>query len=368
MNTGAILSALPPYRAKVVTLEKNQDTDDIVRGMLSYHKRYAEDYDRIGPLFLGSTPRQTLRNVFTYLKNNVRYVIEPETRQTLKSPAAIVATGQTTGSDCKNYALFIAGVLDAINRTGKQKIPFAFRFASYKWYDEQPQHVFIVAFPETKQETWIDPVLPQFDQRKQYNHATDKKMALVGISGTGKSAQVAGLKDIFGKVKSAVLTVAAAPARLAFLTMVKNNVFALADKFGSVNNSNPADVQKWWQSQGGDYNKFLDAVNSGYGRPFKIELSVETASVAPLIPASPILVQATKFLKNYNINTSEIEGAANAGINVRANDAAQIYEQQAERDRAMYNNGQDAVTTQRIPTAAIVGGAVVLAYILLKKK
>jgi hypothetical protein len=368
MNTGAILSALPPYKAKVVTLEKNQDTDDIVRGMLSYHKKYAEDYDRIGPLFMGSTPRQTLRNVFSYLKNNVRYVIEPESRQTLKSPAAIVATGQTTGSDCKNYSLFIAGVLDAINRTGKQKIPFAFRFASYKWYDEQPQHVFIVAFPGTKQETWIDPVLPQFDQRKQYNHATDKKMALVGISGTGKSAQMAGLKDIFGKVKNAVLTVAAAPARLAFLTMVKNNVFALADKFGSVNNSNPADVQKWWQSQGGDYNKFLDAINNGYGRPFKIELSVETASVAPIIPASPILVQATKFLKNYGVNVSAIEGAANAGINARANDASAIYEQQADRDQAAYNYGQDAVTTQRIPTAAIVGGAALLAYILLKKK
>ena len=193
-------------------------------------------------------------------------------------------------------------------------------------------------------------------------------MALVGISGTGKPAQVAGLKDIFGKVKNAVLTVAASPARLAFLTMVKNNVFALADKFNFVNRRYPADVQKWWQNQGGDYNKFIDAISSGYGRPFKIELSVETASVAPLVPASPILVQATKFLKNYNINTSEIEGAANAGINARANDAGSIYEQEQLQNQALYNYGQDAVTTQKIPTAAIISGAVVLAYILLKKK
>ena len=102
MNNSAILSALPPYRAHVITLEKNQDTNDIVRGMLAYHKKYAQDYDRIGPLFLGFTPRQTLKNIFTYLKNNVKYVIEPESRQTVKSPAAIVATGKTTGSDCKN--------------------------------------------------------------------------------------------------------------------------------------------------------------------------------------------------------------------------------------------------------------------------
>jgi hypothetical protein len=368
MNNSAILSALPPYRAHVITLEKNQDTNDIVREMLAYHKKYAQDYDRIGPLFLGFTPRQTAKNIFTYLKNNVKYVIEPESRQTVKSPAAIVATGKTTGSDCKNYALFIAGVLDAINRSGKQKIPFAFRFASYKWYDEQPQHVFIVAFPNSKQETWIDPVLQQFDQRKSYNHAIDKKMALVGISGTGKPAQVAGLKDIFGKVKNAVLTVAASPARLAFLTMVKNNVFALADKFNFVNRRYPADVQKWWQNQGGDYNKFIDAISSGYGRPFKIELSVETASVAPLVPASPILVQATKFLKNYNINTSEIEGAANAGINERAQDAALPYDQQALLDAQQYKAGENAVMSNNTRNIAIIGGAALLAYILLKKK
>jgi len=368
MNTGAILSALPPYRAKVVTLEKNQDTDDIVRGMLSYHKKYAEDYDKIGPLFLGSTPRQTLRNVFLYLKNNVRYVIEPESRQTLKSPAAIVATGQTTGSDCKNYALFIAGVLDAINRAGKQKIPFAFRFASYKWYDEQPQHVFIVAFPGTKQETWIDPVLPQFDQRKQYNHSTDKKMALVGISGTGKSAQLAGLKDIFAKVKNAVLTVAAAPSRAAFLTAVSLNVLKVAEKLRAVQMKSPANLQKWWQNLGGNYAKLLEVIDKGMSRRNVGKIGEPVSISAIITAAAPVIVALIKLLKSENIDSYELEGAANAGINARANDAAAIYEQQADRDQTAYNYGQDAVTTQKIPTAAIVGGAALLAYILLKKK
>jgi hypothetical protein len=313
---------------------------------------------------MGSTARQTLRNVFTYLKNNVRYVIEPETRQTLKSPAAIVATGQTTGSDCKNYSLFIAGVLDAINRTGKQKIPFAFRFASYKWYDEQPQHVFIVAFPGTNQETWIDPVLPQFDQRKQYNHATDKKMALVGISGTG--AQVGALKDVFGKIKNAVLTVAAAPSRAAFLTAVSLNVLKVAEKLRAVQMKSPANLQKWWQNLGGNYAKLLEVIDKGVSRKNvgQIGVAIETIITA----AAPVIVALIKLLKGENIDTYELEGAANAGINERAQEAAKKYEQQAERDQAAYNNGQNAVTTQKIPTAAIVGGAVVLAYILMKKK
>lgn len=368
MNPGTILSQLPPYRAKVVTLARHQDTDDIVQNMLRYHKMYRLDYDQISAQFLAATPRKTLKNVYDFLKENVKYRIEPETRQTLKSPAAIVATGRTTGSDCKNYALFICGVAESLTRTGKQKIPCAYRFASYKWYDEQPQHVFAVAFPDTDREIWIDPVLPEFDQRKTYNHATDKKMSLVGISGTGNGGQVGGIKDLFGKVKNAVLTVAASPARLAFLTMVKNNVFALADKFAQVMRIAPADTQQFWQRQGGDYNKLIDAVSEGAGRPFKVDISLQTAAVAPIVPASPILVQATKFLKSYGIQTAEIEGAANAGINDRANMAALPYEIQQQLNAEQYAAGQAATNGTKIPTVAIIGGAALLAFILMKKR
>jgi hypothetical protein len=367
MNTGDILSKLPPYRAKVVTLVSHQDINDIVSGMMRTHRQYAADYDIIATDFLGRTPRQTLQNVFNFLKANVRYKIEPEDRQSLKSPAAIVATGQTTGSDCKNYALFIGGVADAITRSGKQKIPVAYRFASYRWYDEQPQHVFIVAFPGTNSEMWIDPVLSHFDQRKKYNHATDKKMALVGISGTQSPAQVGALKDVFGKIKNAVLTVAAAPSRAAFLSMVSLNVLKVAEKLRAVQLKSPANLQKWWQNLGGNYAKLLEVIDKGMTRRNVGQVG-EVGTAAIITAAAPVIVALISLLKNEGISSYELEGAANAGINERAQDAALPYDQQALLDAQQYQAGENAVMSNNTKNIAIIGGAAVLAYLLLKKK
>lgn len=368
MNAGAILSQLPPYRAKVVTLARHQDTDDIVQNMLRYHKMYRSDYDQISAQFLAATPRKTLKNIYDFLKENVKYRIEPETRQTLKSPAAIVATGRTTGSDCKNYALFICGVAESLTRTGKQKIPCAYRFASYKWYDEQPQHVFAVAFPDTDREIWIDPVLPEFDQRKTYNHATDKKMSLVGISGTGNGGQVAGIKDIFRNVKNAVLTVAAAPSRAAFLTAVSLNVLKVAEKLRQADIKYPADLQKWWQNLGGNYTKLREVIDKGMSRRNVGQVGEVVTISAIITAAAPVIVALVDFLKARNIDAYELQGAGDAAINDRANQAALPYEIQQQLNAEQYAAGQAATNGTKIPTVAIIGGAALLAFILMKKR
>ena len=368
MNAGAILSQLPPYRAKVVTLARHQDTDDIVQNMLRYHKMYRADYDQISGQFLAATPRKTLKNIYDFLKESVKYRIEPETRQTLKSPAAIVATGRTTGSDCKNYALFICGVAESLTRTGKQKIPCAYRFASYKWYDEQPQHVFAVAFPDTDREIWIDPVLPEFDQRKTYNHATDKKMSLVGISGTGNGGQVAGIKDIFRNVKNAVLTVAAAPSRAAFLTAVSLNVLKVAEKLRQADIKYPADLQKWWQNLGGNYTKLREVIDKGMSRRNVGQVGEVVTVSAIITAAAPVIVALVDFLKARNIDAYELQGAGDAAINDRANQAALPYEIQQQLSAEQYAAGQAATNSNKIPTVAIIGGAALLAFILMKKR
>jgi hypothetical protein len=367
MNAGSILAQLPPYRAKVITLARHQDTDDIVQNMLRYHKMYRSDYDQICGQFLAATPRKTLKNIYDFLKENVKYRIEPETRQTLKSPAAIVATGRTTGSDCKNYALFICGVAESLTRTGKQKIPCAYRFASYKWYDEQPQHVFAVAFPDTDREIWVDPVLPEFDQRKTYNHSTDKKMSLVGISGTDNGGQVAGIKDIFRNVKNAVLTVAAAPSRAAFLTAVSLNALKVAEKLRQADMKYPADLQKWWQNLGGNYTKLREVIDKGMSRRNVGQVGEVVTISAIITAAAPVIVALVDFLKARNIDAYELQGAGDAAINDRANQAALPYEIQQQLNAEQYAAGQ-AATNAKIPTVAIIGGAALLAFMLMKKR
>lgn len=367
MNAGNLLGILTPYRAKIVKLVENQDTRDIVRNILIYHNLYRSEYDKISDKFIGKDPRQTLKNVFNFLKQNVSYKIESENRQTLKSPAAIIATGKTTGSDCKNYALFIAGIAESLTRLKIQNIPVTYRFASYKWYDEQPQHVFIVAFPGTKDEIWIDPVLDKFDEKKRYNHSTDKKMALVGISGTENKQAISGIKDLFKNVKNAVLVVAAAPARAAFLTIVSLNILKTAEKLRIAEKKHPADLQKWWQNLGGNYAKLLEVIDKGMTRKNVGQVGEVLTLSAIIAAASPVVIALVEFLKSHKIDHSELQGAADAGISQRANAAALPYNLQQEINAQQYENGQNLTNGDKVPNFAIIGGVVLLAYFIMKK-
>jgi len=102
-----------------------------------------KEYDILAPKFAARSAEQIARNVFNYLKNNTYYVVESDSRQTLRSPSAILALGANpkVGLDCKSYALFIAGILAAFQRKG-MRINWCYRFASYRLTDKLPHHVF----------------------------------------------------------------------------------------------------------------------------------------------------------------------------------------------------------------------------------
>jgi len=154
----SIYNKLTPFNNSAKMLVPDQQVSDIITGMLNAHTKYAPEYQKIAQSFAGRDVKSTARNIYDFLKNNVNYVIEPDDKQMLKSPSAILYTGKTTGSDCKNYALFTAGILDALNRAGFP-IKWTFRFASYRMFDKMPHHTFVVINPDTNKEIWIDPVL-----------------------------------------------------------------------------------------------------------------------------------------------------------------------------------------------------------------
>jgi hypothetical protein len=178
-----ILPKLKPFENKRDILVHDQDVSDIMTGILANHNRYKSEYDKICISFLGFNQRQTLENIWNFVKHNVRYRVEPESTQYLKSPGAIFAPGTT--SDCKNMALACAGIIDALNRHGAN-FNWAYRFASYRLFDKVPGHVFVVVNPDTSNEVWIDPVLPTFDNKKSYFYKIDKKpidMSLISLAG-----------------------------------------------------------------------------------------------------------------------------------------------------------------------------------------
>jgi len=187
----ALLQKLPPFQGRKKILVQDQSVGDIITGVLQTHKRYQSDYDKIYKQFAGTSIADTAKNVFNFLKQNCRYVIETEDVQTLRSPAAIIATGERAGCDCKSYSLFINGVMDAYRRATGKRFNLVFRFAGYD--GGGLQHVFAVI--ETPgNEIWVDPVLLYFNDRsKTPTKIKDKKiMALVSMAGIPANYRSAG--------------------------------------------------------------------------------------------------------------------------------------------------------------------------------
>ena len=134
---------------------------------MNTHNIYKAEYDKIYKRFDAPTVRGICKKLYNFLRDNTHYVIESDNKQTLRSPAAILQLGSNPniGLDCKSFALFCNGVLDAFRRHGRD-INFAYRFSSYKPFDKIPHHVFSVINPNTANEIWLDNVLPSFDLKK----------------------------------------------------------------------------------------------------------------------------------------------------------------------------------------------------------
>jgi len=196
MNKYFLLGKLQPYRGIKKAVTDNQSTNDIIDELLKTHRQYKSEYDKIAGYFWAGNTKETCRRIFRFLKDNVKYRIEPDSYQTVKSPAAILATSLVGGhNDCKHYSLFFAGILDALTRQGKN-INWCYRFANYRPGHRIPHHVFVVVNPQTNNEIWCDAVLNNFDLKKPYINKIDKKMALYSISGIENNES----DDFFGQV------------------------------------------------------------------------------------------------------------------------------------------------------------------------
>lgn len=309
INAQIIKEQLPPYYGRKQLLEVHQSTDDIVREILHAHGKNAKYYDKIAPQFWHSNPENTCRNLFTFLKTTVKYKVEPEHFQSVKTPSAIMAEGLTHGGDCKHYSSFIVGVCDALRRAG-YPIKSYYRFAAYN-NNKRPGHVFAIVEnvnPEIgsiKDTYWVDPVLNGFNDRYPvpdfFIDKIPKGMSSVGklysISGVERAElgngaseyrQVSGLSyydHLYGKMSGDEIgkngefwkkikkiqpgmlfkKMAASAPRNAFLGLLKLNAFKLALHLNHVM-KHPEGARKlnsFWEKIGGNPNKLHTAVGQG---------------------------------------------------------------------------------------------------------
>lgn len=318
----AILNILPPFKNSAHVVAYSQNVGDIISGIMATHNQYRRDYDKIAKSFWRGNIVSTCKCIYDFLKANTFYKVEPDEKQTLRSPSAILYMGsdEKIGLDCKSYSLFIAGVLDALVRQGK-KIKWTYRFASYKLLDKLPHHVFVVVNPGTSSELYIDPVLPTFNNKKQPQYKIDRKpMALIAMAGIGrtkrtKAERKARIKNAIRKRGKLLLKFnpATVSSRNSFLLLVKLNAFGLAHRLFQLYRSNPDKLKKFWSKIGGSWGSLEKNILQGIkkGKHKKTDtvsgIGVVPAIAAAVAAATPIVLKITQLLKQAGIKSDDLQ-------------------------------------------------------------
>lgn len=161
LNRQSVLRQLGAAAPPTKILVEDQGVDDIIDGIVKKHKECVKHYDRLLSMFDGDGSWYDVgERLFDFCKQEIDYRIESVQWQYVSTPMTILTNGYC---DCKGYALFCAGVLDAMKRDG-QNIDWCYRFASYSLFNSVPGHVFVVINPKTDN-IWLDPVMNNFNQR-----------------------------------------------------------------------------------------------------------------------------------------------------------------------------------------------------------
>jgi hypothetical protein len=391
MDKNILLGKLTPFSNQRRLLVNEQQVKDIVSAMLEAHKKYASEYDKISDNFYSGNAIQTAKKIFQFLKKNIKYTVDSEASQKIMSPSAIISIGR---NDCKNYALFIVGILDSLRRKGYFNNKVFYRFASYRLLDEIPHHTFAVVIDDQGNEVFVDPVLSTFNERKTYFHKIDKtpKMSLYSVSGifTKKPKPAATAKiDTTGitkaPAKKIVVKVALAPARGAFLLLVGLNFTGLATKLKQAFVNNKNKVNDFWNNLGGNTNELLRKVEQGALKnrllgedvyfPSEGQIGVvEAATAVTVTAATPILVKVAQFLTSLGIDAKELGESAKQILAKQIQNVVDKQEEIQKTEAQDFNrNVETIVESAEAPAAKInylpylIGGGLVI-YLISKKK
>ena len=167
-------TTIPKWQGLYTTKKKGGATNDIIAEVIAAFKDSRGQLNKFAPHLKAATLRQTLKNVWTFWKFNIRYKVDPDGVQMVQEPRALWARKE---GDCKSLSIAVMTTLDALGIKGN------FRFASYGDNYSFPTHVYVVVL-ENGKEIPVDCVWTEFGTQKAYTKKWDYSMTdIMRISG-----------------------------------------------------------------------------------------------------------------------------------------------------------------------------------------
>jgi hypothetical protein len=146
---------------QTITVKKLGQNSDIINALHKYMPYAVDQSRKRASLFKGKDNLETCKNVWNFLKSNIRYVEDSIFFQDIKLPNRLIKDGK---GDCKSYSMFAASILECLG------IPYKFAYTSYT-DSKTPQHVYV----QTDSGIIIDAVWNKFNEEKIYTYKYLKK-------------------------------------------------------------------------------------------------------------------------------------------------------------------------------------------------
>jgi hypothetical protein len=120
--------------------------------------------------FKGSSRMASAYNVWSFVKNNIKYRKDPEGLQLIKLPNRLIHEREL-GGDCKSFTLLCGSILKNLG------YPVVLRYTSYS-YDPTPSHVYCLTYEKDGSPIIVDAVYNKFNQEVPFKHKRDYLMKL----------------------------------------------------------------------------------------------------------------------------------------------------------------------------------------------
>jgi len=168
----------PATDGRNVVNRRNAFNSDIIEVLESNYPIAVENVKTFAQQFRGHNETETARNVWNFLRSEIRYKRDPAHRQLIRIPGRFFHDGE---GDCKSYSLAACSILSNLG------FKTSFRYTSYSG-SNVPTHVYCIAEKNGKKFI-VDGVYHTFNAEKPYTFKTDHTMnieTLSGINGTRK--------------------------------------------------------------------------------------------------------------------------------------------------------------------------------------
>lgn len=156
-NTVADRLIKQPIGVKDV-IHQNGDTSDIIDVILYADAHKGNDVVAFANTLKRNSRKATLKAVFDFVFENIKYVEDARGLEDVKSPSQTYHSGY---GDCKSMSILVAALLDALG------FKYKYRFVSYK--KKHPvTHVYVVS-----EGVYLDTVLGVFNKQTDFAYKKD---------------------------------------------------------------------------------------------------------------------------------------------------------------------------------------------------